>query len=485
MAVSGSGGPARPVAAVCLRRRCFSRVSCLILFAAIFLNPAGGNASLGDSTDLRVWEYVDRGVVLAWTQTYPDEDAGRNVSEYRIFDGSSLLESVTPGSVAVTTECVNSTRSCAYPPCEDGECDTAELRVSVRGLHAGTMYTVSVDAVFSLRGDISGLPGTRSESLEALAYAAPSAPRDLEVQVLDGDALSVSWTEPSNTGLGGSWGTFGFRNSTTVLEAYQLIVSTSDLALDIFSCDDVDSQELCVLTELGSWVTSFHLPAQPSGRRFWVAVRARNLFLDGSAANKTVWIEGKPSAPQLLKVEIQDHFVFGLRWDPPATTGRESGETFDHYLLSFRETSGNFEPCSRDGGPLQCLTTSNIPLPMGCRQCGLQTCRTGEVCFSSEALSDDGHTRYILLGCLDQGLAPFFDNGTCAGPYVGYSNCRTCNTSGCNNATPSVSQEDFCMFSQDEKYCSQIIGEAVTVSLGAPGQMVTFRFHIASPYINA
>jgi hypothetical protein len=106
---------------------------------------------LGQSTDLRVWQYVDRGVVLAWTQTYPDEAMGRNVSEYRVFDGAALLESVTPDASGVVTSCENASEPCTFPPCND-ECYSAELRVTVPNLHSGTMHNLSVDAVFSLEG---------------------------------------------------------------------------------------------------------------------------------------------------------------------------------------------------------------------------------------------------------------------------------------------------------------------------------------------
>ena len=31
------------------------------------------------------------------------------------------------------------------------------------------------------------------------------------------------WDEPANTGLGGSWGTWGFASSARVLEGYQVM----------------------------------------------------------------------------------------------------------------------------------------------------------------------------------------------------------------------------------------------------------------------
>jgi hypothetical protein len=39
--------------------------------------------------------------------------------------------------------------------------------------------------------------------------------------------------------------------------------------------------------------------------------------------------QGKPDAPRELKVNIEDHFVFRLDWEPPVDSGREEGETFD------------------------------------------------------------------------------------------------------------------------------------------------------------
>ena len=39
--------------------------------------------------------------------------------------------------------------------------------------------------------------------------------------------------------------------------------------------------------------------------------------------------QGKPDAPRELKVNIEDHFVFRLDWEPPVDSGRDEGEIFD------------------------------------------------------------------------------------------------------------------------------------------------------------
>ncbi|KAJ1492182.1 hypothetical protein T484DRAFT_1772094 [Baffinella frigidus] len=145
---ASAGCAARPSNGASQIRRLTSCVFHVILFAAC-LQAVGGDATLGQSTDLRVWQYVDRGVVLAWTQTYPDAATGRNVSEYRVWDGPALLESVTPDAAGVVTSCENASEPCTFPPCND-ECYTAELRVVVPNLYPGTMHNLSVDAVFSL-----------------------------------------------------------------------------------------------------------------------------------------------------------------------------------------------------------------------------------------------------------------------------------------------------------------------------------------------
>lgn len=402
--------------------------------------------------DLTVVSYGNRSVQLGWSEAiYGKGFSASTLQLYRIYNDSFLLREL---NVSDTISDTGSSAAHSY---------LADLT----GLEAGELYYFSVAEVHNVSGRAELIEGNRSTQVIALVLSIPSAPEDFTVSpVVNG--LMLTWDHPHETGMGSRWASMGYPNASSVLRGYRLKIAFNDTIMDSLACSS--APDLCVIEDLPSWQTSYTLSTLRAGTEYEIRLSAYNLNLDGVAASASSLVRGLPSSPRNASVSLADDVVLRIDWLEPLATGTQEGAVFDYYLIeATADYEADFSPCFDPEEPLQCYSTANIPLPSGCRTCAIVTCELGEVCYSSEAITDFG-ARLLVMGCTTPDLAVDLQNGNCAGPYAQfYSNCRSCNTSLCNNAFPSATQSSYCSFSASERYCEQSLQNSIVFQSAGPG----------------
>ena len=354
-------------------------------------------------------------------------------------------------------------------------CSALRLTAELQGLTLGQFCEFTVGSIYSDRSGVNPVAGKMSGAVRLLVTDPPGPPRNLTAESKS-TGIKVSWQPPENTGLGSIWSVF-YSNSSEVLRGYKLLISTST-HYEPTACADGPSQS-CYTSTLAGWETEVSVVGLLGHAVYNVWLLAYNAASDGTVATISSFIlRGLPPAPLHTSLVLLDHLVLRLDWQQPGSPGEEVALGIDYYAVEWKQGHADFSTCREDSG-LQCYSTKDVALPGGCRECAVQTCNAGDVCFSSEVVSEDG-VRFLVLGCTSAQNQRSSGDGKCGAPFsASYSHCTFCNTSRCNNVAPSASpgwKHPSCPRSDTGPYClREVSSRSVVIAAAGPGEAFATR----------